>query len=94
VVLGAQNIYRAFCMRSRGWVIGWVLGTVVIVIAAGLLLELILRARRITSQARDIEEALEAAREHTDALFDLAKTNTQLERIAPVLRADRGGAAR
>lgn len=78
-------------MRSRGWAIGWMLGLAVVVVAAGLLLELILRGRRIASQARDIERSLDGAREHTDALFDLAKTNAQLERIA---RALRGGAAR
>jgi hypothetical protein len=78
-------------MRSRGWAIGWVLGPAVVVVAAGLLLELILRARRIASQARDIEQSLDRAREHTDGLFDLAKTNAQLERIA---RALRGGATR
>jgi hypothetical protein len=62
-------------------------------VAAALLVELILRGRQIARQARDIEQALQGAREHTDALFDLAQTNAQLERIVNALRAGRGEAA-
>ena len=78
-------------MRSRGWAIGWTLGAAVVAVAALLLLELIFRGRRIARQARDIERALNGAREHTDALFELAETNAKLERLA---RMQRGEATR
>lgn len=73
------------------WVVGWGLGAVVVAVAAGLLIALILLCRRIVGQARDITEALDGAREKTDALFGLMDTNAALEGITRDLRAVRQG---
>ena len=71
------------------WILGWVAGLVVVVIAAGLLLTNILLARRIVAQARDITEALDDARRNTNGLFGLTDTNMALRSITRDLRAVR-----
>ena len=73
------------------WVLGWALGTVVVAIAAGLLVAIILLCRRIVRQASDITRALDGARKNTDALFGLTTTNGTLERVTGELRAVREG---
>ncbi len=73
------------------WILGWVLGAVVVVIAAGLLVTNILLARRIVAQARDITRALDAARENTNGLFALTDTNAAIQSITRDLRAVREG---
>jgi hypothetical protein len=73
------------------WILGWVAGLVVVVIAAGLLLTNILLARRIVAQARDITEALDDARRNTNGLFGLTDTNMALRSITRDLRAVREG---
>jgi len=64
-------------------------GAVVVVIAASLLLTIIALCRRIVAQARDIERAIDGARERTSALFEVTSTNATLERITGDLRAVR-----
>ena len=71
------------------WILGWVAGLVVVVIAAGLLVANILLARRIVAQARDITEALDDARRNTNGLFGLTDTNMALRSITRDLRAVR-----
>ena len=73
------------------WILGWVAGLLVVVIAAGLLLTNILLARRIVAQARDITEALDDARRNTNGLFGLTDTNMALRSITRDLRTVRGG---
>jgi hypothetical protein len=73
------------------WILGWVAGLLVVVIAAGLLLTNILLARRIVAQARDITEALDNARRNTNGLFGLTDTNMALRSITRDLRAVREG---
>ena len=75
----------------KRWVLGWVLGIAVVAIAAGLLLTIIALCRRIVSQAHDITQALDGARERTNALFGVATTTDTLERITRDLRAVREG---
>ena len=77
--------------RSQGWILGWMAGLLVVVIAAGLLLTNILLARRIVAQARDITEALDNARRNTNGLFGLTDTNMALRSITRDLRAVREG---
>ena len=74
-----------------GWIIGWALGVVVVLLAAGLLLAIIRLGRDITRQAQDITAALEGARRNTDALFDITRTNLAIDRITRGLRAARTG---
>ena len=71
------------------WVIGSVLGTVVIALVAALLIAIILLARRIVGQAGAIIEALDGAQANTAALYDVAGTNHALVRIVRDLRAVR-----
>ncbi len=63
-----------------GWWVGWTVGTVVVVIAALLLLAIIGLGRRIISQAQDITRALDSTRTNTNAMFDLSRTNLALDR--------------
>jgi ABC-type multidrug transport system fused ATPase/permease subunit len=77
-----------------GWIIGWAIGLVVVVIAATLLLAIIGLGRRIARQADSITEALDGARANTDALYDVARTNLAIDRITRGLRAVRTGAWR
>ncbi len=71
------------------WVIGSVLGTVVIALVAVLLIAIILLARRIVGQAGAIVEALDGAQANTAALYDVAGTNHALVRIVRDLRTVR-----
>lgn len=71
------------------WVIGWALAVVVILIAAALLLTIIFLGRRIVRQAGEIVAALDGAREHTNALYDVTRTNLAIDRITRDLRAVR-----
>ena len=73
------------------WVIGWGIGALVVAIAASLLLAIIALCRRIVRQADDITRALDGARENTDALFELTRTNAAVGSIARDLRAVREG---
>ena len=73
------------------WVIGWGIGAAVVGIAASLLVAIIALCRRIVGQAEDIRQALDGARERTNALFGLASTNAAVGSIAADLRAVREG---
>jgi len=74
---------------ASGWVIGWIIGAVVVVVAAALLLIVIGLGRRIVRQADEITVALDGARANTDPLFDVARTNLAIDRITRGLRAVR-----
>ncbi|HEV8055139.1 MAG TPA: hypothetical protein VGP51_01495 [Nocardioidaceae bacterium] len=63
-----------------GWWVGWTVGTVVVVIAALLLLAIIGLGRRIIRQAQDITGALDSTRTNTNSMFDLSRTNLALDR--------------
>ena len=79
---------------STGWYIGWAIGLVVVLIAAGLLITLIALGRRITRQAVDIERALAGARTNTDPLWDVRATNHTVDRVTRGLAAARETLAR
>ena len=66
---------------STGWLIGYVIGGVVVVLVVLLLLILIASARKIGTQAQEIETALESARVRTLALWDVQHVNTRIESI-------------
>ena len=76
---------------ARAWVLGWGIGALVVVIAASLLVAIIALCRRIVGQAEDITRALDGARENTNVLFDLSRTNGALGSITSDLRAVREG---
>ena len=73
------------------WLLGWSLGALVVVIAAGLLVTIIALCRRIVSQAQDITRALDGARDNTAALSAVTDANRALEQITRDLRAVREG---
>jgi hypothetical protein len=75
---------------SGTWVIGWVLGVVVVALVAVLVLYITAAAQRITRQARDITRALDGARENTIPLWEVRTTNHALDRITRGLRRIRG----
>jgi len=73
------------------WVLGCVLGAVVVLIAASLLLTIIAIARRIVRSANEIVAALDGTRENTNALFDVPVVNHNIDRITRGLRTAREG---
>lgn len=73
------------------WVIGWMLGGAVVVIAATLLLAIIGLGRRIVGQATEIIAALDGTRANTDPLYDVTRTNLAIDRITRDLRTVREG---
>ncbi len=79
---------------ETGWIVGWAVGAVVVVIAAVLLLAIIGLGRRIVRQAENITGALDGAREHTTPMFDLARTNLAIVRIVRSLARARGDSPR
>ncbi len=76
---------------ATGWVIGWIIGVLVVVIAAAALLTIIALGSRVARQADEITAALDGARANTDALFDVTRTNLAIDRITRGLRAVRTG---
>lgn len=72
------------------WVLGAIVAAAVVLVAAVLLLTIIALARRIVRTAGEIAAALDAARENTNAMFDVAAVNHNLDRITRGLRAARG----
>jgi hypothetical protein len=78
---------------SRAWIAGWAAGALVVVVAAVLLVAIIALGRRLARQAREITAALDGARAHTDALYDVGRTNLAVDRCRRGVRALRGEAA-
>lgn len=76
---------------TEWWVLGSALGAAVVLIAAVLLTVIILLARRIVRTAGEITAALDATRENTNAMFDVAAVNHNIDRITRGLRAAREG---
>lgn len=75
---------------SGWWIVGWAVGFGGAVVAALLLVSIIALGRRIVSQAEDIRDAIESAHGNTSAMFEVARTNLALDRIARALRTVRG----
>lgn len=75
------------------WVVGWAAGAGVVVVAAGLLLEITARAHRISAQAREITAGLDRARDNAAPLFELKQTGATVTRITDGLRTIREAGA-
>lgn len=75
--------------RSSGWALGWAAGAGVTGVAAGLLVTLILLARRISEQAGTIADGLERTAGTTAPLWELRDLNRTLERLVRAVGADR-----
>jgi hypothetical protein len=72
---------------STQWVVGLVLGVVVIAVAAAILIVIVALARRISRQARTAEEALEVVRAQTSGLDGIARINDSGVRVLHAARA-------
>jgi hypothetical protein len=72
---------------STGWWIGLVLGTVVIAVAAAIVITIVLLARRIAVQARGAVEGVEVVRAQTDELAGIDRINDSGVRILHSARA-------
>ena len=74
-------------VASTEWVVGIVLGVVVIAVAAAILITIVVLARRIAAQAATAEEAVEVVRSQTDELGGIARINDSGVRILHAARA-------
>ncbi len=72
---------------AAGWVVGLVLGVVVIAVAAAILITIVSLATRIARQARTAEEAVEVVRAQTAELGGVARINDSGVRVLHAARA-------
>lgn len=72
---------------SAGWVVGLVIGVIVIAVAAVILITIVALARRIAGQAKTAEGAVEVVREQTAELGGVARINDSGVRILHAARA-------
>jgi hypothetical protein len=70
-----------------GWVVGLVLGVVVIAVAAAILIVIVALATRIAKQAKTAEEAVEVVRGQTSELAGIPRINDSGVRILHAARA-------
>lgn len=74
-------------LASTEWVVGIVLGVVVIAVAAAILITIVALAQRIAKQAATAEEAVELVRQQTAELDGVARINDSGVRILHSARA-------
>ena len=74
-------------VASTGWVVGLVLGTVVIAVAAVIVITIVALAKRISEQARTAEQAVEVVRSQTAELDGVARINDSGVRVLHAARA-------
>ena len=77
----------AVTASSTGWIIGIVLGVVVIAVAAVIVITIVMLARRIAEQAKTAEGAVETWRQQTSELPEIARINDSGVRILHSARA-------
>jgi uncharacterized membrane protein len=70
-----------------GWLVGLVLGVIVIAVAAAILIVIVSLAKRIADQAKTAEEAVEVVREQTAELGGVARINDSGVRILHAARS-------
>jgi uncharacterized membrane protein len=70
-----------------GWVVGLVLGVVVIAVAAAILVVIVALATRIAKQAKTAEDAVEVVRGQTSELAAIPRINDSGVRILHAARA-------
>ena len=72
---------------STGWVVGLVLGVVVIAVAAAILVTIVALAARIAKQAATAEHAVETVRSQTSELGGIDRINDSGVRVLHAARA-------
>ena len=70
-----------------GWLLGLVLGVIVIAVAAAILIVIVALAKRIADQAKTAVEAVEVVREQTAELGGVARINDSGVRILHAARS-------
>lgn len=84
----------ALASNLNGWVVGYGVGAVVVVLVALLLLGIIMTVHRIRAVAQDITRSLVQARDRTEVLWAVADTKATVDDItgmAAQARAALGG---
>lgn len=66
---------------SGGWIIGYAIGALVVLIVAVLVITLIVQARKIGDQFIDIRHALDEGRANTEGLWAVSDVNRSLEGV-------------
>jgi hypothetical protein len=74
------------------WSVGWIVGTVVVLLVAVLLLTITALARKIDGVALDLVTDLDSIATKTGPLQNVAATNNAVRTITRCLIAARGGA--
>jgi hypothetical protein len=74
-------------IASTAWMVGIVLGVVVIAVAAAILITIVALSQRIAKQAAIAEEAVEVVRAQTDGLSGIGRINDSGVRILHSARA-------
>ena len=74
-------------VAASQWLVGLVLGIVVIAVAAAILIVIVALAMRIAKQAKTAEDAVEVVRAQTDELDGIARINDSGVRILHTARA-------
>lgn len=72
-----------------GWIVGWTIGTIVVLALVALLLTMIRGASRAGVKAGNILEALERSRDNTAGLWSVDVTNKTARRITTAATAAR-----
>jgi uncharacterized membrane protein len=70
-----------------GWDVGLVLGVLVILVAAAIVIVVVALAMRISQQAKQAEEGVEAVRRQTDELDGVPRINDSGLRVLHAARA-------
>jgi len=77
---------------STWWMVGWVIGGVVVALVAILLLTITGLARSVDGTAQDLVTDLDSIARKTGPLQNVAATNNAVKTITACLRIARGGA--
>ena len=73
-------------VASTGWVVGIILGVVVIAVAAGIVITIVVLAMRIAAQAKAAEEGVAVVRDQTAELGGIERINDSGVRILHAAR--------
>ncbi len=74
-------------VASTGWVVGIILGVVVIAVAAGIVITIVVLAMRIAAQAKAAEEGVAVVRDQTAELGGIERINDSGVRILHAARS-------
>jgi len=91
-LVGVPGGDRVITALSIWWTVGWIVGTVVVLLVAVLLLAITGLARKIQGEAQHLVTDLDSIATKTRPLHDVASTNAAVRAITRGLRGARGAA--